>query len=473
MNPRLKELFSNTLIFTIANFSSKILVFLMVPLYTAVLSTEEYGISDMVSTISGLLMPVLSLSISSAVLRFCFLKDYNHKEVYTVGHRITLWGTAVTVIVTALIYFFKVYPQLGIYIWFVPAQFLFGAYSSFLTNYTRGIGNVKISAIAGVVSTFTIVTSNLLLLLVFKMGILGYMVSFIIGPIVSIVVMYTSVKEKEGVKFGINHDLRNKMIKFSAPLIPNDLSWWAIDSFNRFFILSTLSVSSVGIYSASAKIPAILTALCTIFSQAWMLSALNGYGTEENTRFIRSVHKKMFSLLALLTAVFIISSKPLALLLLSGEFSSCWYMIPFLMVSVFMGAMVGFYGSIYSAERKNAMQFISTLGGAVVSILLMVFLLNKFGIIIAAISNMIGYIIIWVLRKEGVKRFIDIGMSTLNCFVSLILLVLESVAVSLSQWIIASVLLAILGIIHYKEMRSTLLYIELGVVKSINKRRNG
>ena len=75
MNPKLKELFSNTLIFTLANFSSKILVFLMVPLYTAVLTTEEYGVSDMVNTVGNLLLPFLSLAISNAVLRFCFLQE--------------------------------------------------------------------------------------------------------------------------------------------------------------------------------------------------------------------------------------------------------------------------------------------------------------------------------------------------------------------------------------------------------------
>lgn len=472
MNSRLKELFSNTLIFTIANFSSKILVFLMVPFYTAILTTEEYGISDMVHTISGLMMPVLSLCISNAVLRFCFLKEYKHEDVYTVGHRIILYGTIVSFLLTSIIYYTHIFPQLGAYVWFAPLQFFLGSYSNFISNYSRGIGEVKISAIAGVASTFTIVSLNIVFLLYLKLGILGYMLSFLAGPIISIIIVWVKVKGARCVQPNVVPDLNKKMIKFSAPLIPNDLSWWALDSFNRFFILSTLGVSAVGIYSASAKIPAILTALCAIFSQAWMLSALNGYGTEENAQFIRSIHKKMYSLLASLSAVFIISSKPLALLLLSGEFSSCWYMIPYLMISVFMGAMVGFYGSIYSAERKNSMQFISTLGGAIVSVLIMFFLLNK-GIIIASISNMVGYIIIWIIRKEGVKKFIDIGMSTIYCMIQLLLLLFEAIAVSFSQWILAFFILFAIALINFKEISATAIYLKSIVINYINSRRNG
>lgn len=465
MNPRLKELFSNTVIFTIANFSSKILVFLMVPLYTAVLSTEEYGISDMVNTTTGLLMPILSLSISSAVLRFCFIKDYSSNEVYTIGHNIIIKGTIVAVVVTGILFFLRLLPQLDWYIWFVPPLFFLQLYSGFLSNFSRGIGEVKLSAISGVANTFTTVLFNLLFLLVFKWGITGYMLSFLIGSFVSVCVMLIKLTGFRRILHTTNKGLQVHMIKFSAPLIPNDLSWWALDSFNRFFILSTLSVSAVGIYSASSKIPSILTAICGIFSQAWMLSALNGYGTEENRSFIKAIHAKMFCLLTVITGAMILFTKPIASLLLSGDFSTSWNIIPFLLIAVFMGAMVGFYGSIYSAERKNTMQFVSTMGGAILSVIIMLLFLKRYGIMIAAISNMVGYILIWVVRKEGIKRFIDIGMSTLLCVVQLFLLIIEALLVSFSLWTPSAVLFSIIILINLKELKASMTFFKGLMVK--------
>ena len=466
MNPKLKELFSNTLIFTLANFSSKILVFLMVPLYTAVLTTEEYGVSDMVNTVGNLLLPFLSLAISNAVLRFCFLQEYDHEDVFTIGHRVVVYGTVVSILITAVFFFFNIFDQLGVYVWFVPAYFLFHAYSNLLSYYSRGVGEVRISAIAGVANTFTTVSLNLVLLLVFKLGILGYMVSYLVGSFVSILVMYLRLSIGKRIRKECNSFLWKQMMKFSLPLIPNSLSWWALSSFSRFLILSYLGVSAVGVYSASEKIPAILTAIFAVFSEAWMLSALNGYGTEETALFIRKVHRILFALLAVVTGGGILAAKPVASLLLSGDFSSCWYLIPFLMIGVFMGSMVGFYGSLYSAQRQNGMMFTSTMVGALVAVAVILLMLKRYGIIVAALANMIGYFIIWFMRKEGVKSFFNLQYSTIRCIIQFVLLVAEAVLVSYSLWILASIVLVFIFVYNGKE-----LYASIGFLNGFIKER--
>ena len=53
-----KKLLSNTLLIALSTFGSKLLVFLLTPFYTAMLSTEEYGIMDNVVQLSNLLIPL-------------------------------------------------------------------------------------------------------------------------------------------------------------------------------------------------------------------------------------------------------------------------------------------------------------------------------------------------------------------------------------------------------------------------------
>ena len=64
-----KKLISNTVIFAIGTFSSKVLVFLLMPLYTTVLSNEEYGVTDLLVQTGNLLLPLVSLGIVNAT---CF-----------------------------------------------------------------------------------------------------------------------------------------------------------------------------------------------------------------------------------------------------------------------------------------------------------------------------------------------------------------------------------------------------------------
>lgn len=85
MKERRKFLFKNMGILTISNFSSKILVFLLVPLYTSVLSTTEYGTYDFIISTVGLLYPILTLNIADAVMRFTMDETYSSKKVISVG----------------------------------------------------------------------------------------------------------------------------------------------------------------------------------------------------------------------------------------------------------------------------------------------------------------------------------------------------------------------------------------------------
>ena len=71
-----KKLFSNTIIFAIGSFSSKILVFLLLPIYTTVLSKSEYGTVDLIVQIANFMLPIATLSIAESIIRFGLDKKY-------------------------------------------------------------------------------------------------------------------------------------------------------------------------------------------------------------------------------------------------------------------------------------------------------------------------------------------------------------------------------------------------------------
>lgn len=64
-----KYLAKNIGLLAVSNFTTKILTFFLVPLYTAVLSTTDYGIYDLFFTTIGVLLPIVTLNIQEGVLR--------------------------------------------------------------------------------------------------------------------------------------------------------------------------------------------------------------------------------------------------------------------------------------------------------------------------------------------------------------------------------------------------------------------
>ena len=65
----MKRLFGNTLIFTAGKFISKLMVFFMMPIYTACLSEAQYSTADLITQLANLLIPLACLGISDGIFR--------------------------------------------------------------------------------------------------------------------------------------------------------------------------------------------------------------------------------------------------------------------------------------------------------------------------------------------------------------------------------------------------------------------
>ena len=84
---RIKDLTKNTLIITIGRISTQFITFLLLPLYTSLLSTEEYGTVDLITTLVQLIIPITSLMIDQGVFRYLLnCKDEKSiKKLYLMG----------------------------------------------------------------------------------------------------------------------------------------------------------------------------------------------------------------------------------------------------------------------------------------------------------------------------------------------------------------------------------------------------
>jgi O-antigen/teichoic acid export membrane protein len=99
-----KQLAVDTILFGISTFGSKILVFLLTPLYTAVLLTEEYGVADLINTTVNLIYPVLTLAIADATLRYSLDKNCSKRAVL---------GDAIVITIASLLLLISFYPVIN------------------------------------------------------------------------------------------------------------------------------------------------------------------------------------------------------------------------------------------------------------------------------------------------------------------------------------------------------------------------
>ena len=89
------KLIKNISVFAIGTFTSKLLVFLLTPFYTRMLSPDDYGVVNIIVDTSNLILPIATICITDAVIRFGLDRAVDRREVFTNGLMVILSGFAV------------------------------------------------------------------------------------------------------------------------------------------------------------------------------------------------------------------------------------------------------------------------------------------------------------------------------------------------------------------------------------------
>lgn len=422
-----KTLVNNTIIFAVCNFTSKLLVFIMLPFYTAELSAEEFGSSDMILTTVGLLQPFLTLGIAEACLRFALDKNENTSQVFSITIKVVLYGI---VILSFL------YPLLSLitsireyYEWFV-FLYIVQTINLVLNMFCRGINKVKLVGIAGIVSSFSAVGSNIILLFVLHWGVVGYVLSFIIAYSISSIVMFVGGEMYRYITKLTPMPLAKEMMRYSIPLVPNQLGWWVNQSSNRYFLNAFCTVADVGIYSAASKMPSIIDVFRSFFVQAWQLSMISEFENKESNAFFINIFKIYNTFIVLICSMLIVLSKVVAHLLYSDSFFEAWNYTPLLLLGILFSSLIAYYTPIYLAYKKTAIIFRFTLAGAATTILLNWILVPSMSIYGAAIGTIGSSFVVFILMAHHSRKYIDIGSAGRKYYLSYLVIAIQTLIIT-------------------------------------------
>lgn len=426
MQNKNKSLLKNIGLFTIGSFGSKILAFLLVPLYTSVLSTAEYGSVDLITSTSCLLTPILLLSIFDATLRFGMDPEYQIEDVLSTSIHVSIKGTLILLIGTLFVSITHLFDISNIYLVFLCIYFVLGAMSQILNLYLRAKNQASIIAVSGILCTLITCLSNILLLLVFKWGIVGYMISSTGGVFVQIVYQVLVGKAYRDIRFIHYNNLSKPMIKYSIPLIPNSISWWVNNASDRYILTFIRGVSENGIYSVSYKIPTILSMFQGIFFNAWSISAIAEFDENDSDGFI-GTNYTLYSFVSLLVCSgILIFNIPLARVLYKGDYFEAWKCVPFLLMGTVFSGIAQFEGSLFAATKKTKEVAKSTVIGAVVNAVCNVWFIYLIGMIGAALATFLGYMTMWILRTKYLQDFIRMKVNWVIHFCSIVIVSVQA-----------------------------------------------
>ena len=173
-----KYLFKNTILFSISNFGTKLIHFLLVPLYTNILSTSEYGTLDLITVISMVIVPIITLNISEAVMRFSMDKNANRDNILCVGIFTFLFSVLISLIIYPI---FNVIDTTSKYSLLLVLYILSLSSSTIFICYIRGIEKLLDYSLISIFQSLCIACLNIIFLIKLKLGIEGYIIAYVIS----------------------------------------------------------------------------------------------------------------------------------------------------------------------------------------------------------------------------------------------------------------------------------------------------
>ncbi len=468
---REKDLFKNTVVITFGRICTQLIAFLLLPLYTAILTTSEYGTVDLIMTYCSLCLPFITLALEQAVFRFLIdIRNSERKsgEYITTTVLISLCLSSFVFIISCIIAFF-----FGNILFCLFGAALFACtVSTVALQICRGLGDNFGYALGSSITAIGQVSCNVLFLVVLRLGVIGMMFAAIAGNILCGIIIYFRCGLKKYLK--INYFRKNifkELSAYSLPLIPNQLSWWALNASDKIIVQFFIGVAGNGLIAVANKFSSFFIQFSNIFNISWTESVALHIYDKDAEQFICKTINSVFRIF-LCTCCGVIVCMPFVFpIMINSQYREAYGLIPIFMLASLFNVVVSLYGVIYVAYKKTVEIAKTAVYAALLNIISHLILINFVGIYAAALSTMIGYGGMSIYRYFHSRRYIVIQFNNSTLISSVIMILLSFISYFCANRIFQVIALIIVAIFSLVLNKDTICTINEIIIKKMRKNR--
>lgn len=393
---RNSELIKNTFLISLAQISAQVVNFLLLPVYTAILSTAEYGRIDLYATLRSVLISVLFLGIEQSLFRFCVSEKNMQKkqEYFSAGLLLAACFLAVFSIafwIGNIAYDFQYAKLLYAY------YFVYGVFY-LLLHMARGLEKTGIYAVATMMGTVLTVVFNIVLVVGLKLGVKGILASSTLAYMLIVLYMISRLSLSSFITYKWGMNRIKEMLGYSLPLVLNNVMGWVATSSDRLIIVALLGDSMNGIYSLANKFYAIMTVLTSGFTTAWAETAVKSLKQPGHKEYYQTIITLSMDI------YFMVISGMITVLpfffdrFFNEAYRSAYYHIPIIIYAAFWYTLSAIIGYILLAHKKSGEVGVGTLLVAFINLVIHLALIGNIGLFAASISTLVSYVGLFAFR---------------------------------------------------------------------------
>lgn len=453
------SLIKDTAIIGFGNLFSKGIIFFLIPLQTSVMSKSDYGIAEMLFNLVNILIPIFTLGIAEAGMRFSIDRVDKRKNIFFIITSIPIIGGIILALCALP---FAIYlEQYSKYFLDLFLLYLCFSLREIYLQYSKGIDNLRLFSLGSIFFSASLILLSYYYLVIRKLAVDGYLYSYIIANFVTIIFLFYFGGFTKYFSLSIkayDRALLKDMLLYSLPLVSNLLAWWITSMSNRYILGYYCTLEDVGIYSALAKFSLILTTVYGVFFQSWQINAAKNINMAGREVFFAKVHNYYLMAVVFGSFLFIIAADFIAGFFIRGSFTESYQYLPGIILTGTACCLPMYWGAIYGALKNTKGAFYSTVCGSVASLVFNFLLIPRYGIYGAIISTIISYCIVTLYRVIEINKIIRIKLYILRHVVGLLILIIQALGMSCLSGIekIAGLncLVFIMLVIAYREFIS-------------------
>ena len=409
---RSQTIVKNTMILTIGKICTQLITFFLLPLYTAILSTAEYGTVDLLNTLVSLLLPIVTFQVEQALFRL--LIDVRNNEIeqariVSTGLYSVLGQCTIYLLIFAIISPF-IHNEYKIFLAINVVAYIFAA---IFQQIARGLGDNTRYAIASFLTAASTIIFNILFLLIIKMGANGMLLANMLAQIVCAIYLMCTLKLKKyiSIKY-FDKEVLLGLWHYSLPLVPNSISWWVFNASDRVIVSTILGIASNGIISAAHKFSGVYITFYNIFNLSWTEMIAMHIDDEDIEIFFNRMFNTVLNLFISI-GIGIIACMPFVFpIMVNSKFEQAYYQIPIMIVGSIFNIVVGLSSVIYVAKKDTKAIANTSIISAVINIVFHVILIRWVGLYAAAISTLLAFLLMSIYRIRDIsKRYIKIEIN--------------------------------------------------------------
>ena len=283
-----------------------------------------------------------------------------------------------------------------------------------MVSYTaRGIGDNLAYSVGNFILGASIIFFNILFLAIFKMGIMGMLISYCLGPILGMMFIIMRIKLWKFIKWELcNMKEVKTQLYYSLPLVPNELSWWALNVSNKVVITYFLGYAATGLFSVAAKFSTIFATIFSVFNASWTEQVVLHFHDNDGIQFIKSTIDKAVRFFIALNLMIIATMPFVYPLMVNASYQSAYNQVPLFLIATVGQVFIGLVSPIYLVNNETKKVAEATVTAAIINVVADIILVRYIGVYAAAMASIIGYSVVAGIRVYDIqKRYFRLELS--------------------------------------------------------------